>query len=104
MIGTSNRKVSGRCSGPPDRGAPQFCASACRGDGIPDEPELYLPEEVEVAAFVGLGHVLQEHASVAAVVFRSGSLEVSEARLQFFLTDAQLDAAVGDIDRKSTRL
>ena len=56
------------------------------------------PQEIEIAALVGLADVLGEHRAVAARIFRRRRLPGGLAAGQFLVADVQMDAALVDVD------
>src|SRR6185295_15742855 len=55
-------------------------------------------EEVEVAALVGLFHVLREDGAVAALVFACRRLPAALALAHLGVGDLQVDLALGDVE------
>src|SRR5262245_8241162 len=52
---------------------------------------LHLSQEVEIAAQIRLRYVLEKHAAVSAIVFRSSGFETLQSAMDLLRRDQQLD-------------
>src|SRR5690242_8358650 len=73
--------------------------AARRASGRRSRASMALGEEIEIASEVGLLDVLEEHFPVAAIVVRRGRLESFQAAFDFGLSQVDVDAAAGNIER-----